>query len=404
MDHDGVPTFIYTGVHPAVTCVATSDDDLVHWRKHPGNPVIPGPPPDLDVTGFRDHAAWREDGSCYQVVGSGIRGHGGALPLYRSSDLVDWEYLGLLVAGDAEQSGPMWECPDFFSLSGERVLVVSECQSRGLFKDLSPEGLRAVYFVGDYRDHRFEARQRGQLDLGASFYAPQSMEETGGRRLVWGWLREGRRAAAQQQAGWAGAMSLPRVLSLGPDDHLRSEPAPELEALRQRHQTLEDVHLEPEGRRDLGISGSQLEIIAEFEPADVGTLGLVVRSAPDGEEETVIAYNVADDRLEIDCRRSSLDRTTDRPLTGGSLRLPRGEPLRLHVFLDASVVEVFANGRAAASRIYPTLPESVDVRAYSRRPSPWESRGPAPAQRLARLDVWELDSIWDGSEQIPVEA
>ena len=33
------------------------------------------------------------------------------------------------------------------------------------------------------------------------------------------------------------------------------------------------------------------------------------------------------------------------------LRLPRGRALCLQVFLDASTIEVFANGRAAASRI-----------------------------------------------------
>src|SRR6266487_2349655 len=53
VDADGVPTILYTGVRnaPGVgrierPCMATSiDDDLVNWRKFPGNPVIESPPP-----------------------------------------------------------------------------------------------------------------------------------------------------------------------------------------------------------------------------------------------------------------------------------------------------------------------------------------------------------------------
>ena len=399
-----MPTFIYTGVHPEVTCVAASDDTLVRWQKHPENPVILGPPSGLDVVGFRDHSVWREDQTWHQIVGSGIRGQGPALPLYSSSDLISWEYLGLLFAGEAEQSGPMWECPDFFSVTDQAVLIVSECPARGLVKELGAYGHRTVYFVGDYRDFQFDPRTQGRLDLGSSFYAPQSMEEPGGRRLVWGWLREGRNAKAQQKAGWSGAMSLPRVLKVGADGHLSSEPVPELGSLRRRHQSLTDAALQPGVFCSLGIHGSQLEIVAEFEPAAVGTVGLAVRVSPDGEEETLITYNFADDQLEIDCRRSSLDLTTNRPLVGGPLRLPRGAPVRLHVFLDASVIEIFANGRAVAARVYPTLPESHGIRAFNRPPTPYESLAVAPTQYLRRVDVWELESIWDGTERIPSDA
>ena len=44
VDHDGVPTLIYTGVMPQKACIASSADDLITWTKHPANPVIPAPP------------------------------------------------------------------------------------------------------------------------------------------------------------------------------------------------------------------------------------------------------------------------------------------------------------------------------------------------------------------------
>src|SRR6266487_6704302 len=53
----GVPTLIYSGHRNGEqrACLATSADGLLTWQKHPGNPVIPGPPPGLDLVAFRDH-------------------------------------------------------------------------------------------------------------------------------------------------------------------------------------------------------------------------------------------------------------------------------------------------------------------------------------------------------------
>jgi beta-fructofuranosidase len=146
-----------------------------------------------------------------------------------------------------------------------------------------------------------------------------------GRRLIWGWLREGRSREAQRAAGWSGAISLPRVVSLDAAGRLHSKPAPELQALRGKHFTLAVIPI------------------------------------ADGEELTRITYSFARDRLQLDCRKSSLDATTERPVTGGPLRLPRGSALRLHIFLDGSTIEVFANGRTAASRVYPTRSDSVGI-------------------------------------------
>ena len=116
VDADGVPTVLYTGVRnppgqPRTErpCLATSrDDDLVTWDKHPGNPVIASPPPGLDVVGFRDHGVWREDGTWYQVIGSGIRDVGGTVLLYRSRDLVHWEYVHQVATGDRADTGDIW--------------------------------------------------------------------------------------------------------------------------------------------------------------------------------------------------------------------------------------------------------------------------------------------------------
>ena len=131
--HEDVPTLVYTGIHPQVVCLATSSDDLVTWKKHPANPVIAAPPDELGShTGgqFRDPFVWKEAGQWHMVIGSKIEGQGGLVLRYRSVNLLHWEYLGVLLKGDVTQTKPfwtgtVWECPNFFKLDDQYVLVFS---------------------------------------------------------------------------------------------------------------------------------------------------------------------------------------------------------------------------------------------------------------------------------------
>src|SRR6516164_1857015 len=87
---NGRPTFIYTGVQNAPReqatirdgsdklretqmIAVTEDDELLHWKKDE-QPVIPFPPPSVQVTGFRDPCPWKEADGWYLGVGSGERG------------------------------------------------------------------------------------------------------------------------------------------------------------------------------------------------------------------------------------------------------------------------------------------------------------------------------------------
>ena len=68
--------------------------------------------------------------------------------------------------------------------------------------------------------------------------------------------------ATQLAAGWSGVMSLPRILSMRADGLLDQRPAPELEMLRGRHYSLQEVAVteeSPGALRDL--RGDMLEIL-----------------------------------------------------------------------------------------------------------------------------------------------
>ena len=75
--NNGIPTIFYTGVSPEVQCLATSNDEMIVWKKHPGNPVIGSRPSGLELTGFRDPYVWREGKTWYMLIGSGFEGVGG---------------------------------------------------------------------------------------------------------------------------------------------------------------------------------------------------------------------------------------------------------------------------------------------------------------------------------------
>ncbi|MBZ0288494.1 MAG: glycoside hydrolase family 32 protein, partial [Anaerolineae bacterium] len=122
---DGVPTIFYTGVFPECQLVVRASDDMRSFEKYAGNPVIAAPPSGLNVTGFRDPFVWKEADGWYMVVGSGIKGVGGTVFLYRSPDLLYWEYIHPLLMGSKDETGVMWECPGFFNLGDKWVLYVS---------------------------------------------------------------------------------------------------------------------------------------------------------------------------------------------------------------------------------------------------------------------------------------
>jgi len=369
VDNGGAMTLLYTGVEPEAQCIATSRDGIA-FEKYAGNPIIAGPPEGLAVTGFRDPCVWREDDDWYMLIGSGIKDVGGAPLLYRSPDLRQWEYLHPLCVGKKEETGEMWECPDFFALGDWQLLF------------FSPFGL-PHYFTGDYAGHRFTPLADGKLDYGRHFYAPKSFLDGQGRRILWGWCWEGRKEEAAKAAGWAGVMSLPRVLTLGTDGLLCQTPAPEVETLRgSEHLHICEHPLDGWEEIELGpLPGDSLELHVMLDPGNSRECGLSLRRSPDGREETRLVFNRETGMLGIDRAKSSLDPAQNVGYHDGPVLLGPDEPLDLRIFIDRSLLEVFANGRSClTSRVYPTRADSMGMALFS-------EGGEA---RVLEVEAWEM--------------
>jgi beta-fructofuranosidase len=375
------PHLFYTGVrhHPTrgrveVVCLAIGDRDLGSWRKHP-DVLISGPPDELDTVGFRDPFIWRDDDGWCLLVGSGIRGYGGAVLLYRSEDLLAWRYEGVffsLARGQAGvETGAMWECPQLFPLEDRHVLLFS----------IDNPARPVVYVVGRVDGGRFVAEQIGRLDLGPDFFAPASFVDDDGRPLMIAWAPEGRSSDAQVAAGWAGVMTLPRVLALAPDGRLCSTPVTDLARLRGRHWQGVGIALPNGVDVPIPVGGSRLEVTATVRTGRASVVGLRFRMSPDGREATVVSVDIATGRLTFDRTASSLAPDATAGVYGGAAEWMPGDRFRIHMFVDESIVEVFVDDTLALTgRIYPTRADSTGIAAFA----------VGGAAEIEAIDVWRL--------------
>ena len=292
------------------------------------------------ISAWHDPHVWRGDDAWYLALGCGFMGVGGALLLYRSDDLLDWEYLHPLCTG-AQPAFNRWLVPDFFPLDGRHVLL-AVATTRGRTS-------KKIYLTGRYQDRRFHAEHEGftdaEVDAPGPFSCARTLTAPDGRRILFGVVNEQRPFHANP-FGWASVLSLPRVLGVGEDGSLRMEPAREVCESGDPDWERLDADLNAGGALDIDLHGDALEIVAEIELREATAVGLRLRRSPDGREQTTLRYEADLDRLTIDLAEASLDPAPARGTVGTRAHLPPGEPIRLHIFLDRSVIEVFCAGRS----------------------------------------------------------
>jgi beta-fructofuranosidase len=306
------------------------------------------------VEGFRDPNLWQEGGKWYISLGSGIKGVGGAVLLFESDDMLHWHYLHPLLLCDLQKTDPfptgfMWECPQMFEINGEYFLFLC-----GM---ISPGCQYTYYFQGSYKDHRFTPRFQQFMDYGARvYYAPLSFVDDQSRRIQFGWLMEERQEAAFREAGWAGVMSLPRWLQLSADHTLLVEPIPELDRLHAEELLKFEGDIPDRSQpicSDAPIVNAEIRTTLQF--TGEGKVSFKLAHNLEANECLLIDYDFARDSLTLDSRTVSSDPLSNGNLKQAPLKLSAGEMLQLKIFVDGSVVEIFANQKVVISgRYYPS--------------------------------------------------
>ena len=408
LSKEGVPILVYHGV-PDGTCLASSRDDLlIRWTKDPANPVIRVPKPgepEYRIYNVFDPCAWIRNGYYYvasgniQLLKRSLKNRdvkpedaGDTVYLFKSKDLARWEYLGPFYKSDRKwtEADEDNAVPDFYPLGGKFMMLFgSHLQG-------------TQYYLGRLEGERFIPERYARMSWpGGLLGGARTLQDGKGRRIFFDWIRDLRGEQWERESGWSGVMTLPRVLSLGSDGTLRIEPAPEVEALRINHRIHRNMQLSANSERLLeGVRGDALELALEMKPRGPREFGVKVRCSPDGAEQTLVAYDPAAKKLKVIMAKSSLDRRVEyiyyrqraaptrlppeqRTVQAqeAPLELRAGESLKLRIFLDRSVLEVFANGRQCITqRIYPTRADSLGVALYSH----------GDAVSVPTVEAWDL--------------
>lgn len=379
----GEAVLLYHGVN-AGNCIATcSEDDLNNWMKLKSNPIIPSPKegdPEFGKYRSWDPHGWLEGETYYAIFG------GNPATLFKSDDMVKWTYQHNFLSADLPgiDADEDISCPDFFPI-GDKHMLLCISHKRG-----------CRYYLGRWENETFYPEFHARMNWpGGTCFAPESLLDGQGRRIMWAWVLDRRSEDDIRKVGWSGMMTLPRVLSLDEKGALKIEPIPEIETLRANPQKRENIAVAAGSEIALdGISGDSMEIALTVTPKDAREFGIKVRCSPNEWEQTAITCDLEKKCLRIDMSKSTLDprvKYRECCMYGGNnpevsaqeapFELAPGEPLQLRIFLDHSMLEVFANSRQCLTQpIYPTRSDSRSVILFSR----------AGDVLVDSLDSWEM--------------
>lgn len=338
-DHD----YTYSGREQNTVHVVSNDGFSVNKQEV----VIPHA---AYPSGFTDHIrdpkVFKRGDTYYMILGARTVNNEGKILIYDSTNLSDWHYRGIFFGG-MDDFGYMWECPDYFQIDGQDVLLFSP-QGIPNQRESFQNRFHSGYIIGQVNWETFtfhESSPFRELDHGFDFYAPQTFSDEQERRILWGWMGLGDTLPEYSNPtvarGWQHAATLPRELQIC-EGKLLQQPIAELQRLRgkQQHKQIQSPACEQ-----------------SFQ-------------TPTSAYEMIITINQNEPRWQIELLEDTLldyDGTTLTMSHGPSgygrkhRRVKIDELKHLHIFVDHSSIEIFLNHGTACltSRIYPKKRQSA---------------------------------------------
>lgn len=346
--------------------------DGLNYEKIEKNPVITGDmlPEGSSVEDFRDPKVWKDeqDGRFYAVIGSRHADTSGQLALFSSPDMREWRFECVMDRCHKEY-GSMWECPDYFTLDGKQMILVSPQDM--LAHDLEfHNGNGTMYLLGEYRKEAaaFRREKVAAIDYGLDFYAPQTLETPDGRRVMIGWMQSWDNHITPAEFAWSGIMSIPRELQIR-NQRLIQNPVRELENYYHNPVSHQGVVI-GEGEDGLGtgtelagIKGRQFDMTMDIDGQEDSYVEIALAS--NDLYRTRLIYDaecgtLTFDRLYAGIRRDVIHQRT--------MQVTQKEGrIRLRILMDRYTVEVFVNdGEQAMSSLIYTPMEADGIRFYSK--------------------------------------
>ncbi|MCS7305866.1 MAG: glycoside hydrolase family 32 protein [Thermoguttaceae bacterium] len=334
---------------PFTQCLAYSLDGGQTWKKYQGNPVL-----EQIAPGNRDPKVfWHEPTGRWIMV---LYVRRDAFSIFSSPDLKQWRL-------ESEVDFPTaHECPELFELP----------------VDGDPKNTRWVIWTasGNHRIGRFDGRQfiaESEVlpsEWGANCYAGQTWNnEPKGRRIFIGWMNSD--GSAYPGMPFNQQMTVPRQFSVRTTEsglRLFSQPIPELENLRRKTQSWENLRLAGPQRRRQWEVGDLLDVEIQLEATKPSVVTLDVRGVR-------LIYDPG--RRQLECLGKKIS------------DLPVGQGLDLRLLVDRTSLEIFVlGGRFVMSFCHPFGSEKGTFAVEA-----------DPEATIRLLKIHPLASIWQPSEK-----
>ena len=391
----------YYGLGIGEMVATASDPLLLNWEKIGNAPVI-AQPTDRNAAGYMtfDPCIWSKDGYYYMISGnSEFTGPGERRRpveyLFKSKDLKTWEYLHPFVEMDQYSLiGDDRACPYFWPIGTGGKYILNQFSHKSGGK----------YIVGDYDKARdkFIVTSAGTVNTGAinngGVHAPSAFPDgEGGVYVIYN-----THAYNPIPEVDTDCMTLVYRQTIDEFDRIRFTPAGDYASLRYDPVTLKDVVL-PANKEVVidAFRGKAMEMEIEF-GEDTQSFEINVLRSPLKEEYTTITFyrdkGFSDrtkegdasirDRysvIEVDNAHGSLSpNVTAREPDIKHVPMPADGSLKLHIFIDQSIVEVFANDFTVSMvRTWPIREDSdlVSFRAFGKD------------VKIKQLDAWKMKGI-----------
>lgn len=336
----------YSGFWDSMHWGHAVSDDMLHWEylplalvpseKYEGNPVLTAPegiPTDM----FRDPKVWKHEDTYYMVCGASRNNRGMAL-LYRSKNMLNWEFFNVLAESRGEW-GFMWECPDFYPIGDKYVLT---------FSPMGSGDHTSVYLVGDfdYETGSFYSHVSGEINWGFDYYAPQSFLAPDGRRIMvgwaneWEWMPSWKDWGPTYKEGWCGSFNIPMEVRLMKDSTLQFLPIKEIESLRQGGQFWDNLVVtedELELKAGDGVT-FELKMKIDLEKTDADKLEFTLRCGEG--KKTVCMFDFK--KAEMTVNRNNADGWS-KGISRSVMYLNNKKDLDVHILSDQSSLEIFTS-------------------------------------------------------------
>jgi beta-fructofuranosidase len=361
---------VYTGVAKGVQtqCLARSEDG-VNFYKILKNPIINTTqiPKGNSILDFRDPKIVKYGEKFYCFIGSKTNSNIGQILLYKSNNLIDWQYVGVVVQSSIVSKG-IFECPDFFTQNGNDVIIASPQFYPK--QDTKFENVHSVvYSVGkmNFKTGEFSGTEFDEIDSGFDFYAAQTLLSADERIIMTAWMQMWDRTMPTAIDGYTGSMILSREITFE-NNKIIQKPVREIENYRKNK--IEYSNIDIDGEKELSdIKGKTIELNFEIDMKESSIAG--VKLFCGNGCETLIYYDKQKKCVVFDRNKSGFEiKSSAAKESDASIRYCKTDlinnKIKFRIFLDKSSVELFINDgqNTMTGCVYPNE-ENEDIKFFS---------------------------------------